>query len=478
MRPGDEDLDRVPVVQRGVQRDEPAVDPRAHALVAHIGVDGVGEVDRGRPLRQRDHVPFGGEHEDLVGVQVEAQAVEELAGFGALPLPVEDLAQPGGLVGPGGAPPGTAAVPGRTGPGAAVGESERACPGLPGGPGADAVLLVLPVRRDPVLGPVVHRVRADLQLDGLALGADHRRVQRLVHVELGHRDVVLEPARDRLPVRVDGAQGGVAVPQGVDQHPDPDQVVDVVEGPAADHHLLIDRVVVLGPAGDDSLDPGLGQVRLHLHHHRGDVGVPAGRAVGHQPDDLVVTLRVERREGEILQLPLQRVHPEPVGQRSVDLQGLPGLALLLVLGQEAQRAHVVQAGGKLDHKGPGVAGHRDHHPPDRLGLRGLADLHPVQLHHRVEHQRDVVAELVPDPLERHAALADGAVQERGAQGRRVHPEIGEDARDRDGMGDVGVAGEADLAGVHPRRGLEGVVDRADVGPRMVREQAAQHRIQQ
>ena len=48
---------------------------------------------RGRP-RQGDDVALRGEHEDLVGLQVEAQAVEELPRVGRLLLPVEDLAEP------------------------------------------------------------------------------------------------------------------------------------------------------------------------------------------------------------------------------------------------------------------------------------------------------------------------------------------------------------------------------------------------
>ena len=60
---------------------------------------------------------------------------------------------------------------------------------------------------------------ADLHLDRLALRPHHRRVQRLVQVELGHRDVVLEPPLHRRPHRVDRAERGVAVLHRVDDAP-------------------------------------------------------------------------------------------------------------------------------------------------------------------------------------------------------------------------------------------------------------------
>ena len=111
------------------------------------------------------------------------------------------------------------------------------------------VLLVPPVGGDPVLGPPVHLVGADLDLDGLAVEADHRGVQRLVEVELGRVDVVLEPALDRGPDGVDRAQRGPAVLLRLDDDPDPDQVVEVVELLAPHHHLLVDAPQVLRPPG-------------------------------------------------------------------------------------------------------------------------------------------------------------------------------------------------------------------------------------
>ena len=162
-----------------VERHQPTVDLRPGTAVPDLGVDGVGEVDGRRAGRQRDHVTARGEHVGLGAVDLEAQRLQELARVLDLALPVEELLDPRHVV-------------------------EVA--GLVGVDAGPAVLLVLPVRGHAVLSPAVHAEGADLHLDRLALRADHRRVQRLVHVELRHRDVVLEPAEDRVPARVQDAE--------------------------------------------------------------------------------------------------------------------------------------------------------------------------------------------------------------------------------------------------------------------------------
>ena len=85
----------------------------------------------------------------------------------------------------------------------------------------------------------MHIAGADLNLERLALRADHGRVQRLIHPEPGLGDVVLEPARHGLPERMYDADGGVAVADLIAENPDPDQIVDVIKIAALDDHLLI-----------------------------------------------------------------------------------------------------------------------------------------------------------------------------------------------------------------------------------------------
>ncbi len=323
----------------------------------------------------------------------------------------------------------------------------------------------------------MHRERADLQLDRLALGPDDRRVQRLVHVELGHRDVVLEPPGHGVPSRVHAAQHGVAVADRVDEDADADQVVDVGEVAAAQDHLLVDRVVVLGPAGHRRADLGAAQVAGHVVDHGAEVLVTAGRTVGDQPHDLVVDLGVERREREVLELPLDGVHAEPVRERCVDLQRLAGLLLLLLGAQVAQRAHVVEPVGELDDQHPDVAGHRDDHLAHGLGLRGLAVLDLVELGHPVHQVGDLVAEVAPEIRQRVRRVLDRVVQQGRAQGRGRHAQLGEDRGDGERVGDERVAALAELAAVMRLGDVVGALHQAQVGLGVGRADDAEERLE-
>ena len=89
-------------------------------------------------------------------------------------------------------------------------------------------------------------------------------MERLVAVGLGHRDVVLEPAGDRLVHLVDDAERRIAVLDRVHDDADGEQVIDLVQGLALVHHLFVDAEEVLDSAVDLGLDPGLLDVLPHL----------------------------------------------------------------------------------------------------------------------------------------------------------------------------------------------------------------------
>jgi hypothetical protein len=261
---------------------------------------------------------------------------------------------------------------------------------------------------------------------------------------------------------VDGAERRVTVADRVDQDPDADQIVDVVEPDVPGDHLLVDRVIVLGAAADRGPDLGLAQVTGDVLDDLLQEHVPARGPLGHQPGDLVVPLGVHGREGQVLQLPLDRVHAEPVGQRGEDLQRLAGLAFLLVPGQVAQCPHVVQPVGQLDHQHPDVAGHGHDHLADGLGLGRVAVLDLVQLGHAVDQGRDVLAEVTAQLGQRVRGVLHGVVQQGRADRVGVHAELGEDRRHRQRVGDVRVAALALLVAVPVGGDVVGALDQPHV----------------
>ena len=160
LRRGD-DFDHVAIAQLGAQRYQILVDACRRAMVADIGMHVVGKIDDGRAARHSHDLALGREHIDLVREEVDLDVLEELGGIAALhfkqrlqPLVRLDLEIGTALLG----------------------------------------ILVQPVGCNALLGDVMHLGGAYLYLDRRTVRADQRRVQRLVAVGLGNRDVVLELA--------------------------------------------------------------------------------------------------------------------------------------------------------------------------------------------------------------------------------------------------------------------------------------------
>ncbi len=227
------------------------------------------------------------------------------------------------------------------------------------------------------------------------------------------------------------------------------------------------------------LDPELLQLLPQQHREIGDARLALFAAGLHQARDLLVRPRVEGLEREILELPLHLLDTETVGKRGIDLKRLGRDPLLLRGRQRRERAHVVEAVGELDQQHPDVARHGHDHLADVLGLRELArlEVEPVELREAVDDPPDLLAELPIDPLHGERRVLDRVVQERGLERHRIQPEVGEDHGDRDGVLDVLLAGEAVLTLVRGFGRAVRVLQRAEVGLRVVGADLLEERLQ-
>ena len=401
---GGDDLDDVARLQLGGQRDEPAVDTSAGGAVADFGVNCVGEVDRGGSPGQALHIPVGGQDEHLVLIKIEFEACQE---FGRVLVILGYLRQP----------------------------TDR------DDPSRFFTLLVGPVGRHPVLGAVVHVAGPNLDLERLAVDPHHRRMERLVEVELRHGDVVLEAAVNRGPPRMNNAEGCIAIGNFLRDDADPDQVVDLVEGPSTVDHLSIDAVDVLGTPGDLGTDPvGVEQVG-HLGDRGGNEGIAFSGPSQQQSDDLLVSAGVENRKAAILHLVLDLLNAQSVGKRCVHVERFGRDPLLFLLTQRMDRPDVVETIGQLDDEHPHVTSHRHDHLADRrrLLLLAVGESDSIQLGDTVDECRHRLAVFFRHRLDREFGVLDRVVQQGSDHRLGVHSVPGQEVGDGERMGDVRLA---------------------------------------
>ena len=434
---GGDNLHNVAVFQGGVKGDHAAVDLGPRHLVPHGGVDVVGKVDGLGPGGEVDDIPPGGKHKDLVGEEVHPHGADKFLRVNVL-LALQQLADP---------------LEGLLGAQLGVGHA----------------LLVLPVGGNAVFGGIVHLLGANLHLKGNALPADHGGVEGLIAVGLGNADIVLEPAQHRLEQVVNAPQDVVTLGDIVHDNPKRVQIENLVHGLVLGIHLAVDGVAVLHPAIDGAVDPLLGQAVLNPPLNAGQKflvgGGPGGQLVG----NLLIPHRVQVLEGGVLQLPLDALHPQPVGDGGINFHCLQGFLLLLAGGLIGHCAHVVEPVADLDENHPDVLGHCHEHFAQVLHLLFLFGgiLHPGQLGdalHQIGHREP---EELGNFLVGGAGILNAVVEQGGDDGVGVQLQFGHNLRHRQRVGDIGGAVLPQLPRVGVVRVSEGVKQALGVQCRMI-----------
>ena len=156
--------------------------------------------------------------------------------------------------------------------------------------------------------------------------------------------------------------------------------------------------------------------------------------------------RIHGAETQILKLQPDIVHPQPLGNGSVDFEGFAGNAAALVRLQHAQGAHVVQAVGQLYQNDPDILGHGQSHFLEvfRLLLGAGLKFNTGQLGHTIHQLRHGGAELIGEGFLGDGGIFNHIVQHGRHQALMVHVHVGENGGNRQGVGNVGLAAAAAL----------------------------------
>ena len=155
--------------------------------------------------------------------------------------------------------------------------------------------------------------------------------------------------------------------------------------------------------------------------------------------NLLVGLRVLVLEAQVLQLRLDAVQAQSVGQGRIDVEGFAGNLVLLAGPHGPQRAHIVQAVGNLDEDDADIVVHRQQQLLEVLGLRRGAVTEDAarNLGQPVHDLCDFRAEQVLDVLYRIVRVFHHIMQQGRADGSRSQADFhASDAGHGDGMQDI------------------------------------------
>ena len=128
---------------------------------------------------------------------------------------------------------------------------------------------------------------------------------------------------------MDHAQHRIAVLDGIHDDPYGKQVIDLIQRLILVYHLPVNTEKVLDPAVHGGFDPRLLDMRLHLVHNRLYISFPnalSGIDLIHQ---IIVSLRLQIFQGQIIQLHLDLTDAQPVCDGGIDIQRLSCDPLLL-----------------------------------------------------------------------------------------------------------------------------------------------------
>ena len=319
-----------------MQRHRLIVDARTDAVIAHVRVNGVGKIERARSFGEFLDIPVRSEHIDLIRVKVDFEVLKKLRRVARLILGAEQIEQP------------------------VVSRCLRTAVFLAG--------LVLPVGGHATLRDSVHFCRPDLYLNALAERAEKQGVQRLVSVGFGDGDVILELARYRLVGVMNHTEYAVAVIDRANNDPDGENIAHLRHRHPPRAHLAVDAVNIFFPTLHRTFDSSFGQLGFKLDDGFLDDRPVVAAAFAEFLMNRVVPLGIEVKKTQVLKFLGPGTHPQPVGNRGKDIEGLCGDPLALFGFQRIKRAHIVQPVGKFDQNDPDILGHCQQHLAEILRL--------------------------------------------------------------------------------------------------------------
>ena len=134
-------------------------------------------------------------------------------------------------------------------------------------------------------------------------------------------------------------------------------IIDPFEGDVLHDQFLIDRKQMLGPADNThSLDIAFGQLIMQDRDYLIDILLSLIERILEFAGQVGIFLRVEKFEGQILQLPFEPVDADTAGQRGIEIHSLPGHLDLGLPFDHIEEKHILQPIHQFHQQDPDIRG--------------------------------------------------------------------------------------------------------------------------
>ena len=288
-----------------------------YAAVADLRMNVVGKIKRRAALGKLSHITVGGQGIHIRFKKFAAHRIEKFLGVLELLQPLHQLFQSPENLG------------------------ILLADGLP--------LFISPVGRHTFLGNPIHLPGADLHLHEFTVRADNRGMHRLVVVGLRGADKILYASGHRRPVGMHHTKGLVTFGDRINNDPEGNLVIYLLQRDFLGNDFFVDRVKVFGAAYYFTIcEIYLRQFVLENTDNLSDIIFTVSGGTLYPGCNIIIFIRIEILKGKILKLTFHPVNTETAGQGGIKLQGLLGQFLLALFIIKGIGANVMQPVGKLD----------------------------------------------------------------------------------------------------------------------------------
>ena len=289
----------------------------------------------------------------------------------------------------------------------------------------------------------MHLKRTDLYLKRSSARSDQRRMQRLIHVRLRHRNIIFKTSRNRFVHLMYHTECRITVFDRIYDDTHCKKIIDLIERFVLVYHLFVNAEEMFDTAVDLCFDTRFFDMGTHFC----DNTVHKFLAFCFTQSDLfyqvIINFRLQIFQRKVIQLYLDLGNTKSLSKRSINIHRLSRFFFLFFRLHIFQRTHIVKPVCKLDQDHTDILCHGKEHLTQilRLYFHLICRIAQLSQFCNAIHQKcDLCSELFGDLLRRHDRVLNHIVKQSCNDRLFVQLQICQNDRNAKRMNDIWFSG--------------------------------------